>query len=63
MPLYFFVFFQKTLDAIFFWCKDPADRYELHRKAMLIIQNGLKDAGIKIPVQQMDLHISGNRVK
>ena len=49
--------------AIFFWCKDPADRYELHRKAMLIIQNGLKDAGIKIPVQQMDLHISGNRVK
>ena len=42
--------------AIFFWCENPADRYELHRQAMLIVQNGLKEAGIKIPYRQMDVH-------
>ncbi len=42
--------------AIFFWCEDPADRYELHRQAMLIVQNVLKEEGIKIPYNQLDIH-------
>ena len=42
--------------AVFFWCEDPANRYELHRQAMLVIQNTLKEAGIQIPYQQIDTH-------
>ena len=42
--------------AVFFWCEDPADRYELHRQAMLVIQNTLKAAGITIPYTQIVVH-------